>query len=97
VNRGTVVLLDGHVKGMGKQADCQVLARRLWVYGEETDSLRILTYTDCSVIGAPAELPDGKYLVEFEEYSALAARHKGFWLSFGPPTRVATPDSALAI
>lgn len=97
MNRGTVVLLNGRVKGMGRQADCQVLARRLWVYGEETDSLRVFTYTDCSVIGAPSELPDGEYLVEFEEYSALAARHKGFWLSFGPPTRVATPDSAFVV
>jgi hypothetical protein len=90
------VLLDGRLKGMGRQADCQVLARKLLVYGEETASLRVFTYTDCSVIGAPSELPDGEYLVEFDEYSALAACHKGFWLSFGPPTRLATPASVFA-
>ncbi len=96
MNRGTVVLLNGRLRGMGQEAECQVLARRLSVYGGETESPRVFTYTDCSVIGAPSELPDGEYLVEFEEYSALAARHKGFWLSFGPPTRVATPVSAFA-
>lgn len=97
MNRGTVVLLNGRVKGMGKQAECQILARRLCVFGEPAGSQRDFTYTDCSVIGAPSELPDGDYLVEFEEFSALAACHKGFWLSFGPPTRLATPEAAFVI
>lgn len=72
MNRGAIVLLSGRVKGTDREAACEVLARRLF-----------RSYTDCSVITAPADLPDGEYTVYVEEHSFAATKHDGRWLSRG--------------
>lgn len=88
VRLGTVVLLHGTVEGMGQTAECEVLARRIIVPPDsQPDGRRFYTYTDCSVIGAPFDLPEGEYLVHFEEYTFKATCQRGLWLSCGPATR----------
>jgi len=73
---------------MGQTAECEVLARRITVPTEGgPDSRNFYTYTDCSVIGAPSELPDGEYMVRFEGYTFKTTLHRGLWLSCGPATR----------
>jgi hypothetical protein len=83
VNRGTTVILSGNVKGEGREAECMVEARRIGVdSGNELP--RTYCYTDCSVVVAPADLPDGDYTVYFDGHSFLATRLRGTWLSTGP-------------
>jgi hypothetical protein len=43
---------------------------------------------DCTLIGGPADLPDGDYIASFEGFSAITIRRNGLWLSSG----IAVPD-----
>lgn len=89
---GTVVLLHGSVKGMGLEAECEILARRLSIPADPgTELPRFFTYTDCSVVGAPADLPDGEYVAWFEGYSLNTTLHRGLWLSRGAASRIESP------
>jgi hypothetical protein len=60
--RGSIVLLRGTVQGMGREAKCDVLVRK------EVSSSGSVEYTDCSIITAPADLPDGKYGVMLDDH-----------------------------
>lgn len=85
---GSVVLLHGSVQGMGRQAKCEVLARRIVTSGAgEAVTGRSYAYIDCSVIGAPYELPDGEYVAGFEDYTLKVTHLRGVWLSCGPAIR----------
>lgn len=88
MNLGAIVLLHGTVKGMGREAECEILARRaVMPVGPVTASSQSSAYTDCSVIGAPHDLPDGEYTVQFECHTFRATRHHGLWLSRSPALR----------
>ena len=92
MKRGTVVLLHGSIKGMGREAECEILARRLPIPVDPRDPMpRLFTYTDCSVVEAPADLPEGEYLAQFEGYSLSVTLYRGLWLSRGPVARIETP------
>jgi len=63
---------------MGRETPCEVLARRLGVFPAPV-------YSECTVVGAPWDLPDGEYAVEFENIRAVATRHLGVRINFDPP------------
>jgi hypothetical protein len=85
---GTIVLLHGTVTGPGLTAGCEVLARKV-IADESTGLLpRPFAFTDCSVIGAPTDLPDGEYAIRFEGYSFTAACHHGIWFSRSHATKL---------
>lgn len=89
MNKGTVVLVSGSLTGLGGQAECQVLARRVSIY--ESDNLGpTFTYSDCSVLDAPEYLPDGDYVLHFEGYSAVVTKNRAGWLTYGPAAKDAT-------
>lgn len=73
---------------MGREASCDVLARRLGIDP-------ISAYSECTVIGAPDDLPDGEYIVEFENIRTATARRQGVWASFDPPLRRMEEPEAL--
>ena len=77
-SRGNVVLLPATLKSTGAEASCEVLARRLGI-----DPAPV--YSDCSVIGAPEELPDGDYTIQFETVQTTVTKLRGLWLTFDPP------------
>jgi hypothetical protein len=91
---GTLILLPGNLKGLGAEAQCEVLARRLSIEAGNKLSLRPYAYADCSVIGAP-DLPDGEYIVYFDGYSFAVIRQRGLWFSRGPAKRVNEQRSTL--
>ncbi len=73
---------------MEREADCEILARRIVVPpAREPDALCFCTYTDCSIVGAPPDLPDGEYTASFEGYTFQATCQRGLWLSCGPASR----------
>lgn len=82
MNKGTLVLLHGLVRGMGQEVDVEVLTRRVQDHNEGS-SLPAYKYVDCTVIGGPANLPDGDYIVSFAGFSAITTRRYGLWLSSG--------------
>jgi hypothetical protein len=84
---GSIVLVRGSLKGMGLQAECEVLARRLTtVVTPPTGSTTGLSYSECSVIQAPVDLPDGDYVFRFKRHAVTMSKKRGAWLSHGPAT-----------
>lgn len=82
MNKGILVLLHGIVRGMGQQVDVEVLTRRVQDH-DAGSGLPAYKYVDCTVIGGPANLPDGDYIVSFAGFSAVTTRRNGLWLSSG--------------
>lgn len=91
MNKGTLVLLPGIVRGMGQEAEIEVLTRRVQDHNA-SGVLPAFRYVDCTLIGGPADLPDGDYIASFSGFSAITARRNGLWLSSG----VAIPDEVQA-
>ncbi len=83
---GAIVLLRGKLRGMGREAECDILARRV----DESDPrylCRSFRYLECSILTAPADLPDGDYMAYFAGHSMVATRTRGFWISTGAVAR----------
>jgi len=73
---------------MGREAECEILACRLPLHESADSNLcGFAIYTDCSVIAAPSDLPDGKYTAYFEGYALKTTLHRGVWLPLGPVFR----------
>jgi len=85
---GTLTLVEGNLRGLGVEAKCEVLARRLSIYAASRSLQRPYAYTDCTVIGAPTDLPAGEYIVYFDGHRFAATSRRGLWLSHGIATRV---------
>lgn len=82
------VLLAGRLVGMGQQAECEVMARRLSANGSGE-----ILYSDPVVIHAPNELPEGEYTLLFENVSTPVL-HKGvLWMSSAPPPMIETESN----
>jgi hypothetical protein len=77
---GSIVLRHGVLRGMEQEADCMVLARKeLSSYGSD--------YSDAFVMSASTDLPDGTYVVEFDNHTLEANKRLGLWLSTKPIAR----------
>jgi hypothetical protein len=92
---GTLTLLEGNLRGLGVEAKCEVLARRLSVDAGSRPLQRPYAYTDCSVIGAPADLPAGEYIIYFDGHRFAATSRRGLWFSHGIATKVNEQRPAL--
>ena len=71
----SVVLINGWLAGMGYQGPCEMLAIR-----ESQAASGRVSYSRCSVIDAPAQLPDGDYTVTFTGYIVPARKEAGLWV-----------------
>ena len=80
---GTLTLLQGNLRGLGVDAKCEVLARRLSIDAGSKPLQPPYAYTDCSVIVAPADLPAGEYIVYFDGHRFAATSRRGLWFSHG--------------
>jgi hypothetical protein len=74
----SVVLIQGLLRGMGRETPCEMLAIR-----ESQSGKNLPVYTRCSVIEAPIDLPDGDYTVTFNVYSVSARKEAGLWIPEG--------------
>jgi hypothetical protein len=75
------VLESGALRGMEREANCDVLARK---QSSDLDS----DYAWASIVNAPAELPDGEYLVMFDRHTVQVAKARDQWLCFGAIARM---------
>lgn len=75
----SVVLLRAILKGMGREVECDVIARQLAPGTRETAS-PASKYSSCSVLTAPTDLPDGEYTIHLESDVFPAFRRLGQWL-----------------
>jgi hypothetical protein len=69
------VLSKGVLRGMGREAACELLATKTVV----PDASQAV-YSHCAIIEAPTDLPDGDYEVEFAGEVAVTSLHRGSWM-----------------
>lgn len=79
---GFLVLVRGVLTGTGGQVECELIARKVLATGVADP-----VYSDCSIVNAPHDLPDGEYIAYFEGHSIPATREHGMWLSRGTAKR----------
>jgi hypothetical protein len=78
---GAIVLLRGTLKGADREAECELLARKQTIPGVDQFGMRRYQYSQCSVLHAPFDLPDGEYTVTTEDgHVILTTRLHGLWL-----------------
>lgn len=75
----SIVKVHGLLRGMGREAECDMLAIR------ETCPGRLPAYLRCSVMEAPPELPDGEYSVSFGAQMVPVKKLGGLWLAVEEP------------
>ena len=88
---GPIVLLHGYVKGMRRDAQCDILARRVPDAPRTGPGSPDYTYSDCAIIDAPADLPDGEYMVYFDRHTVAATKERGSWVPCGAAIRYREP------
>lgn len=72
-----MVLMRALLRGMGKQADCELILRKEPLAGGP----RRYRYTQCAVLHAPFDLPDGEYIATTEDgFTIATTRLHGLWL-----------------
>jgi hypothetical protein len=93
VSTGPIVLRHGVVKGKGREAKCDVLARKIPVVATHPGrpGSPEYTYSDCAVIDAPFDLPDGEYLMHFDDHIIAATKQGAYWLSRGVAKKYREP------
>jgi hypothetical protein len=81
----SVVLIYGVLRGMGREAGCEMVAIR-----DKPPGSHRPRFSRWSVLDAPQDLPDGRYTVSFEDCMVPVRREGGLWLAEESPI----PDAA---
>lgn len=76
---GPVVLLNALLKGMGREVECEVMVRRS-PPGITAETSSLSTYSDCRILTAPSDLPDGEYAIHLDSQVIPVLRRRGRWL-----------------
>jgi hypothetical protein len=80
------------MKGMGREEDCEVLARKEYLPANNNRGKWAYEYSQCSVLQAPDDLPDGTYTVITSDGHAIpATKQGGIWLA-GPARKPGDVD-----
>jgi hypothetical protein len=69
------VILKGRLRGMGREFSCEVMAKRHAPAGAGQDG-----YSDLRLLEAPADLPDGDYVLHLDPIMVSVRRRGGEWL-----------------
>ena len=69
---GSVVLLPGIITGLGRNADCEVLA---WKAADRPAD----AFSQFKIVTAPRHLPDGSYTVTFNGQAFSTTKEQGWW------------------
>lgn len=69
------VLLKGRLKGMGREALCEVMAKGPSAGGKIKDG-----FSELQFLEAPADFPDGDYVLHLDAVMVSVRRRRGVWL-----------------
>ncbi|HEY1499742.1 MAG TPA: hypothetical protein VGF88_09210 [Acidobacteriaceae bacterium] len=72
----SAALMKGVLRGMGREVLCELL---VW---KETVGNRPV-YSQCRVVTAPLDLPDGEYVLLFDGRTVPAKKQGGWWAMEG--------------
>lgn len=79
---GMIVLVRGYLRGMGREADCEVVAMKRTIEHMRKSRRHFEEiYSEFGVIDAPPDLPDGDYTVQIGKHVFTTTRRRGLWLS----------------
>ena len=79
--KGVIALVRGQLRGMHREATCELLARKRPLPGAGQFGMRRYEYTQFSIVQAPADFPDGKYTVTTEDGQELpVTKLHGLWM-----------------
>ena len=84
IEMGSIVLVVGTIKGMGREADCEVLARKEDLPATANRGKWTYEYSQCSVLKAPSDLPDGAYAVMTSDGQTFSTNKHGGLCLPGP-------------
>lgn len=77
-----IVLVRGSLKGMGREAECEVVAmKRTIVNTRDSREHFEEVYTEFGIVDAPADLPDGAYTVCVGKQTFRSTLRHGLWLN----------------
>ena len=71
-----IVMLSGHLIGMGRECTCVVGAIKEWLPGTT-----FVRYMRCMILDVQADLPDGQYQVTFADRTVSFRRDDGAWIT----------------
>ncbi len=81
LGKGAIVLVRGTLRGMGREAACELLARRRPLPEADRLGTRRYEYTQFSIVQAPVDFPDGRYSVTTEDGQEFpVTRVQGLWM-----------------
>ncbi len=70
------VMLPGRLRGMGREEQCTVRAKKV-----SLPDTNLYEYVKLTIHDEPADLPNGPYTVAIEGQSIPVERHLGAWIS----------------
>lgn len=70
-------LLKGRLRGMGREALCEVMAKRQAPAGKGKGEQG---YSELRIMGAPGNFPDGDYVLHIDPIMLSIRRRGGEWL-----------------
>ena len=85
------MLRHGFVKGMGRKAQCDVVARKVPIASNRANGSPTYTYSDCAVIDVSLQLPDGEYTVYFDGHMVPVTKQSGLWHARGAAKKYREP------
>lgn len=79
------VLMRGVLRGIDRQESCELLLKKELLAGPYRAGEKRYRYTQCTVLHAPADLPDGDYTISTADgFQFPAVRRRGQWLRDEP-------------
>lgn len=81
LDQGAITLVRGFLRGMGREAVCELLARKRPLPGTDRSGTRRYEYSQFSIVQAPSDFPDGDYTVTTEDKQQLpVTKFRGLWM-----------------
>ncbi|HET7346422.1 MAG TPA: hypothetical protein VFJ10_03785 [Acidobacteriaceae bacterium] len=77
----SMVLARGILRGMGREAPCELLLRKQPLDHLDRHGMRAYRYIEWTILHAPLDLPDGEYTVITDDgFTFPNTRMHGLWL-----------------
>lgn len=81
---GMIVLVRGSLQGMGREVECEVVAMKRTIVNSPRSRPQFNeVYSDCGIVDAPGDLPDGEYTVRVGNQLFSTKLRRGLWFGQG--------------
>jgi hypothetical protein len=74
MSNGKRIVVDGRLKGMGRDIPCKVSGIRV-----SAAQMTVFEMTDIGIVNPPQDLPDGIYELDYEGSGERFTKHEDVW------------------